>query len=251
MTLSTNPNDNSYFHQETYWSNAWVAHIENYLNSPPRCGYWLDSTFKNCDTMLEIAAGSCRDSIYLSETGKNTIASDFDQKTLEYLKNKYQKTSLKFQKEDAFSLSLSDKSIDLIFSNGFLVLFLENEKIHTLIKEQARVARKYIVALVHNNKNPRLKKIFSEKSVSDDLYKIRFFEPEEIINIVKSSGIKYKSIQVKKFGGPLDRLYLDSIFHIKNPLKYLARKIVPHSYNIQPWIFSERIACIIELPPAV
>lgn len=248
MKSLTNINNSYYFHKEYYWSDVWTNHIENYLNAPPRCGYWLNSQFKNCDSTLEVAAGSCRDSFYLSEIGKNAIASDFDQKTIDYLKNKYPHTPLVLQREDAFALSLPNKSIDLVFSNGFFVLFSKNEEIHNLIQEQARVARKYIVVLVHNNKNFRLKKLFKEKSKNDDLYKIRFFDPEEIKTIIKDSGIKYKSLRLEKFGGPLDRLYLDTLLHIKNPFRKLANKITPHSYKIQPWITSERIACIIELP---
>ena len=238
---------NNSFHDENYWAKAWVRHIENYSSAPPRCGYWLAARFPSDLSILEIAGGSCHDSRYLATTGRSAIGSDFDQKTLEYLANRYPNSPLKMQREDAFSLSFADKSIDLSFSNGFWVLFSDNEKIQQLIHEQARITRKYLIALVHNVENPRLIKLFKQKSKTDSLYNIRFFQRNEVLEIVKNSGLKYKSITINKFGGTMDRLLMNKVIGVPNPAPKLATKIVPKIYNIQPWFVTERIACVIEL----
>ncbi len=61
--------------------------------------------------------------------------------------------------------------------------------------------------LFHNIENKELVNNFAKKSKEDDLYKIRFFNKNEIEQIVKNSGIKYKNIKILKFGGLIDAFY--------------------------------------------
>ena len=238
---------NKDFLHEEYWETAWVRHIETYLSTPPRAGYWLASKFSNINSILELAGGSCRDSHYLSLQDINVIGSDFDTKTLKYLESCYSSESLKLQREDAFSLSLPDKTIDLTFSNGFWVLFSKNSQISALIFEQARVTKRFIISFVHNAKNRTLVEDFKEKSRTDSLYNIRFFYPEELLQIIQDSGLRYKSVRIEKFGGPIDRLLAQSFKGINNPLLPMTRNIVPNLYQYQPWSITERVACVIEL----
>jgi len=55
----------SFFQEQTFWSDAWVRHIESYLAAPPRCGIWLMTNYGKNHSILECAGGSCRDSRYL------------------------------------------------------------------------------------------------------------------------------------------------------------------------------------------
>ncbi|MDV3350377.1 methyltransferase domain-containing protein [Leptolyngbyaceae cyanobacterium CCMR0082] len=238
---------NNEFNHDTYWSDTWIKHIESYLAVPPRAGYWITSHFPVSLSILEIAGGSCRDSRYLVSQDLDVIGSDFDQKTLDYLAKRYPESPLLMQKEDAFSLSFANKSIGLSFSNGFWVLFENNQQIYSLIHEQARITEKYMISLVHNIENIKLVNQFKECTKLDSLYDIRFFHREELLEIINESGLKYKSIVMRKFGGPIDKLLTPKIKGIKNPIQTITKKIVPHVYDYQPWTVTERIACVIEL----
>jgi len=235
--------------REKFWEESWMKHLEEYLNAIPRAGIFLENYFENVSSILEIAGGSCRDSRYLANNGYKAIGSDFDEKTLQYLEEKrFPNDKLKYSKEDAFHLTFKEKTFDLIFHNGFFIYFHNND-IYEMLKEQERVAKKYIIIFVQNKENKKLVEIFKNKSEEDDLYKIRFFEKDEIVTIIRKSGIKYKSIKVKKFGGVVDRFYnsksIKKVF--PNILYPFSKFLVPRLYQLQSWKNSERICCIVEL----
>lgn len=229
--------------KDKFWSKAWKRHIETYLSVPPRTGFWIKSNFPGNFSVLEIAGGSCRDSRYLANNGYHAIGSDFDQVTIDYLRSRFPESRLPLQKEDAFRLSFSDNSFDITFSNGFWILFDDNKDITALIKEQARVTSKYMISLIHNGENHRLIETFKQKATKDPLYKIRFFNRSEISGLFKESGIHYKSLKIKKFGGPADRFYSKKI----KKLIPLSEKTITSLYKFQPWSKVERLAVIAEL----
>lgn len=237
---------NKSFENANYWSDAWIRHIETYLSSPPRCGIWLKNYFSNKKySFLECAGGSCRDSRYLHDNGFDSIGSDFDEKTIDYVRYKFKASKFKVQVEDGFNLSFDSSSIDVVFHNGFWVCFDSDDQIIQLLNEQDRVSNRYIVALIHNAANKKLVDKFKDKSITDDLYQIRFFDINHISKIVKNSGIKYKKIKFEKFGGPVDILYG---FEKRIPaLSPLIRWMVPKLYRLQPWTKVERIAMVIKL----
>lgn len=237
-SVKTHIETNQNFLHESYWSDKWQDCIEAYLKAAPRCGYWIASQFSQNLSVLEIAGGSCRDSRYLASCGWQATGSDFDQKTLDYLRKKYPHSHHHMQREDAFSLSFADQSIDLTFSNGFWVCFSDNEKIYALIREQARVTKKYLVVLVHNAENSLLRRIFHKKAQLDPIYNIRFFTRVQLRQLIENSDIHYRSLRFCKFGGPADKLLFK---------RELTKSLVPKLYSYQPWCLAERIACIIEL----
>jgi len=241
----TNPS----FGASDYWSAAWQRHINAYLAAPPRCGIWLESLFSEGDfSFLECAGGSCRDSRFLFQKKRKALGSDFDEHTVNYINEKHSTSGFILQTEDAFRLGFDSKSFDIVFHNGFWVLFDDDQIVCSLLTEQVRVASRYVVALVHNKCNQALVNTFSEKSLKDDLYKIRFFDVDALMRIVELSGIKFRSVSFQKFGGPVDRLYaLGSKIPFVMPL---ACWIVPRLYRYQPWSRVERIALVIELNEA-
>lgn len=247
MNNSVDNSINSMFVDESYWSEAWVRHIENYLTSPPRCGFWLKYMYPQVTSILEIAGGSCRDSLYLSKYYDHVVGSDFDEKTLQYLKSRFPDAKLTIDRQDAFSFDFDSNSFDLSFSNGFWVLFSNNDDLSKLICEQARITKKYLVCLVHNAGNIRLIRAFDEKSKTDSLYNIRFFNQNEILDIVENSGIQYKKIRLEKFGGPFDLLLSNKIISRSNFIKKYVNLFTPRLYKYQPWAKVERIAVIVEL----
>lgn len=231
-----------------FWEESWRKHIEDYLNTTPRAGIFLANYFKNINSVLEIACGSCRDSRYLANNGFDATGSDFDEKTLQYLQKKFPGDKLKYSQEDAFNLSFLDNSFDLVFHNGFFIYFDDNNSLYQMLKEQERVSKKYIVFFVHNRANQTLVNNFKEKSREDDLYKIRFFDRDEIVEVIKNSGINFKNITIKKFGGIFDLFYNKKVKKVIPNLLYPIRKmIVPRLYQLQKWENTERICCIIEL----
>jgi len=236
---------------EKFWEKAWIRHIETYLKSIPRAGIFISNYFKNIDSILEVAGGSCRDSRYLANSnyGLHVVGSDFDEKTLQYLQNRGDfNDKLVYSKEDAFSLTFKDNSFDLVFHNGFFVLFESDDDIYKMIREQERVSRKFIVFFVHNYENRRQVEQFFKLSKNDDLYKIRFFTRDEIFNIVKNSAIKSKNIKLLKFGGRGDIFYNRTFKrYIPNIVYPFSKYLIPRLYQLQKWKDTERICCIIEL----
>jgi hypothetical protein len=235
------------FGSEASWSKIWIQNVEVYLAAPSRCGYWIASHFAKSLTILEVAGGSCRDSRYLATKGYNAVGSDFNQNIITYLTDRYPASSLKLLRENAFCFSFGNRSLDLTFANGFWIYFTENEQLYDLIREQVRISKKYVVSLVHNIENDKLVKSFQEKAKLNPLYDIRFFHRSELGKIIGEIGIKYKSVTIKKFGGPIDILFSRKILGVFNPIYMLAKYIVPFLYKYQPWSRVERIVLIIEL----
>jgi len=245
--MKENKDINPSFKQESYWSEAWIKHINNYLTAPPRCGFWLESRFSQTHNILEIAGGSCRDSRYLATRGYKAVGSDFDQKTLEYLDKNHPTQDFQLLKEDAFKFSFKTNEFDVSFSNGFWVLFNDNEDISALANEQARITKKYLVSVVHNAENKKLVDAFKKKSLTDNLYNIRFFNRNEIQEVLKKVNFSYKSISISKFGGPIDKLLSNKIGAKSKILHNLFIKLVPLLYKYQPWSMVERVVITIEL----
>lgn len=228
---------------QSFWEEAWVRHLEQYLRAPPRAGLWLEARFPLADwRVLEIAGGSCRDSRYLAERGVDAIGSDFDERTLGFLRHRFPASPLKLAREDAGALSLPDKAVDLTVHNGFWVLFSDDARVLELLREQARVTRHVLVALVHNAGNPRVVAAFARKAKTDPLYDIRFFHRTELPSLVQAAGIRPRGVRIDKFGGPIDRLLT-----VQGVFGRLARVVVPRLYRLLPWRFVERIALVVEL----
>lgn len=231
--------------QEKWWSEAWVRHLETYLQAVPRAGAWLRHALPaDVRSVVELGGGSCRDSAYLGNEGLEVIGTDFDQRTIDYLKQRFPQSKTKFLREDAFRLSFSDGSIDATFHNGLWVLFRQDEDVCALAKEQLRVSRKMAVGMVHNAENHRLVARFRALATNDELYSIRFFMRDEVNGVLRNCGIDPRRIRLAKFGGPADKLYTwanQGWFSLS-----VARWLAPRLYTYQPWSFVERIAFLID-----
>jgi len=153
-----------------------------------------------------------------------------------------------YQCANAYHLPYKDRFFDLVFHNGFFVCFNNDKMICQLLVEQERISKKYILILVHNALNKKLKQIFIEKAKFDPLYDVRFFTPDELNTIIKKSKIKAKKVIIKKFGGPMDLLNKKYIYSkIPNFLFPIIELIIPSLYQFQKWKHTERIACLIEI----
>jgi hypothetical protein len=196
---------------------------------------------------LEVAGGSCRDSRYLHSVGIDAVGSDYDTKTIAYLEERFRGDGFLMKREDAFAFGFEGKSFDTTFSNGFWVLFDDDEKIRSLIREQARITRRYLVALVHNAQNSGLQATFMRGALEDRLYNIRFFEPAELAKLVESAGVRYRSLTIEKFGGRADAFLRERVKGIPNVLRRFGPALSPQLYALQRWKRTERVACVLEL----
>ena len=230
--------------KKEFWSKTWEKYVESYLKATPRTGLWLFSKFSlKGKKILELAGGSCRDSIFLANKKIDATGSDFDEKTIDYLNNLYPDCNKMVV--DAFNTGFSSKIFDITFHNGLWVLFEKNEKIFELLYEQYRITKDMMILLVHNNHNNFLKKEFKIEAEKDPIYKIRFFDKNELRQIIKDSGIKYKSLKFEKFGG-----YFDNLYSLSKKFRFLEKFIcflVPKIYFLLPWSKVERIALIIKI----
>ena len=235
--------------QETeFWEESWAQHLETYLKAPPRCGIWIQAKFgAEAAPVLEIAGGSCRDACYLAKNGIVSTGSDFDEKTMEYLRHRFKNIPIHLEQADAGQLPFHDKSHETSFSNGFWVCYRDDEQIKKFALEQARVTRKWMIILVHNARNKWLVEDFARKAQTDKLYDIRFFDPHEILELVESFDLRHKTIQLGKFGGPADLFYSKRVKKLPNPFSKFAHTFVPNLYKTQSWEKTERVACIVEL----
>ena len=235
-----------------FWEESWCAHLESYLKANPRNGIFIKNLLGNkINSVVEIACGSSRDTIYLAMEGYKSTATDSDAKTITYLTEKFENVeNLNYQTANAFNLPFDDSSFDLVCHNGFFIYFDSNKDLFRLLKEQERVAKKYIWILVHNQLNKKLVSQFEKLSQEDKLYDIRFFTPNELEQLVYDSHIKLKQMKILKFGssGKLGVDYWLFRFPVKNLLsRKILENIAPKIYQSQAWEQTERVACLIEL----
>ena len=232
------------------WSEVWKGHLDSYLKVVPRTGIFCRSEVPGMTSSLEVACGSGRDSLYLYENGVDAIATDFAEGLVSELKKKFP-PEMRVQREDAFDLSLDDNAVDLVFSNGFLVLFDDDTEIKRLVVERARVASSCMIFIEHNGENIRLKRKFKELGVSDPIYRIRFFSPNDlrrlVVGALAEAGVNYRSVRLKKFGGVWDWLYRAIEWRgVDRIVAPILTKMVPRLYQFQGWGRTERVAIVVK-----
>lgn len=230
------------------WFKIWEKHLDQYLKAPPRTGIFIHNYFNSIKSCLELACGSGRDSIFLAKKNVKVTASDSENRVIMDLKKRFIFKNLYYHQVDAFCSPFNDNSFVLVFHNGFFIYFNDNNDLCKLLLEQERISQRYILIVVHNKLNKDLVTNFSRLASNDKIYDIRFFEPDELINIVHMSGVRINKIRILKFGGFFDILYskwlkrfIPNLFY---PMRYF---IVPKLYQYQSWEYTERIACIIDL----
>lgn len=230
------------------WAESWQHHLEQYLQVPSRCGIFIHTYFPSISTALEVACGSSRDSVYLAQHGVNVAAIDYEERLINALKRKFSHPSVTYIQANAFKLPFRDNTFDMVFHNGFFIYFKCEDEIYSLLSEQCRVSKKYMLFFVHNELNTSMLHRFNDLAIQDPIYDIRFFNPSEVVDLVNHSSIEYSSLKLMKFGGPVDLLYSKKIKKIIPNLLYpLREKLIPRLYQVQPWRTTERVACLIEL----
>jgi hypothetical protein len=222
------------------------AELPRYLAGPARAGRWLRWRLAlRGVSILEIAGGSCRDSRYLHASGHDAIGSDGDAETVALVRERLAGSGFPVRLEDAAALSFPDRSFDVVFHNGLWVVFQADDQIRALLNEQLRVTRQFAVAIVHNALNRRLVRRFASLAENDPLYSIRFFEPDQIRELLQPCLGAGHTLSIEKFGGPADHGY--GIQRRLPRIGAVAAALPPRLYRFQPWSATERIAVVIDL----
>jgi ubiquinone/menaquinone biosynthesis C-methylase UbiE len=166
---------------------------------------------------------------------------------MDFLRERFPSAGVAFSVDDSRALGFPDAHFDLVFHNGLIVCFDDDADVHSILREQFRVARRYGLILVHNGENPRLQATFADLGRTDALYRIRFYTRADVARVLADAGIRYRSLRFLKFGGPADAFYGEKIRGIPNPLRPVASSFVNALYPLQPWQRVERIAALVEI----
>lgn len=227
------------------WRTFWQRHLADYLRVGPRTGQYLEMLFADKSlSFLEIAGGSLRDANYLAEKGYAATGSDFLCDLVEGARSFYRNPRLHTLVLDAFNTQLDDGAYDVTFHNGFLVYFRSDNDIKTLLAEQVRITRAYVVAVVHSAHNPRLRQAFASKARCNPLFDIRFFKDKEMRALLQPYG----RTRLYPYGGSIAGRLLPTGRLGRLPLgvrRWIYRMAAP----LEPRSRWERIIAVTSLAP--
>lgn len=165
---------------QIHWDETWARVFDHYQHDL-RHAYYVNALLEEEDrSVLEIAAGSFRDMALLNRLGLYCAGMDHSAVSVEMARRQFPALAGQIFQGDAFRLEgVADAAYDVSYHNGFWILF-EDQAIQKLAAEQARVSRRKIIATVHNAHNPDFIDYFARMGETDPLYKIRFFEVDEM-----------------------------------------------------------------------
>jgi hypothetical protein len=218
------------------WNLQWEKWFLRYSQGNPRFGKWLSSRYAvSKATILEIGAGSGRESRFLSTEAKSVTCVDYSPSAVRLLANHKLPANMNVLNANAANLPFGDQYFDLTFHKGFWILFDSDAELELLLREQLRVSRKITLAAVQNGLNIKQVQDAGAKAEADPLFRFRFFIPSEIDSlarkVVSDLGID-AHIQILKYGAP-------SLSRTFSPLGVLGDKFVNKIYKFLPWSFVE------------
>lgn len=165
------------------WDRKWVDVFEHYQNDLRHAYYIHAMLEKNESRILEIGAGSFRDMAELRRRGLDCEGMDFSLESVNRARRHFPEFSSAIHHMSAFNMPFHDGEFDVTYHNGFWVLF-SDEQILSLAKEQARITKYRMIATVHNGHNGQFVDYFNRKKEDDPLYDIRFFNKDEITDLM-------------------------------------------------------------------
>ncbi|MCA3131022.1 MAG: class I SAM-dependent methyltransferase [Betaproteobacteria bacterium] len=169
------------------WDTKWDAIFDSYQKDIRHAHYINAVRRKNENKILEIAAGSFRDVAALNRWGIDCAGFDFSESAVHQARARFPGLEDKLSCRDAFDTGFHDKSFDLTYHNGFWVLFKDDGDVQRLLSEQIRLTRRRVVATVHNGHNRQFVDYFRRRvDAGEDLFEVRFFRCNEIMEIMSS-----------------------------------------------------------------
>jgi len=217
------------------WDELIEKHGEQYRRSRPKRGQFVERYLKASDfsevaekCFMEEGAFSGKDTIYLAE---NFPSSDFIVLDLELETLKGTRHDRVYPvRGDAFRLPFSDRSIDITFHSGLIVLF-DNENSERIIAEQLRVTSGLAFVFAHNKAN--FVDIFvswaRRKWLGLGLYQYRRFTLKKLEELCSIHGTLLES-------GYTDNMLLN---FTRRRLPFLAGTL-EKTFRVMPaWLFNE------------
>jgi len=227
--------------ERTEWDREWQINFDHYQQDLRHAYYIRAILNENEKKIIELAAGSFRDTGKLNRMGFECYACDYSPQAVHSAKKQFPTIESKISEQDAFKTNFIDKEFDFSFHNGFWGYFLDEEIIQ-LAKEQARITKYRMAATVHNASNKQFVEYFERLKINDPLYKIRFFEVEEVTELMKSVTNNVTIIPV----GKGKKYYEDDLINIGlGDAEYIMKSFDYHKMNLLET--SERLLCIGEL----
>lgn len=166
------------------WDRKWVDIFDHYQNDL-RHAYYIRAMLEEGEShILEIGAGSFRDMAELRRQGLACEGMDFSSESVKRARRQFPEFENFIHEMSAFSMPFADKSFDISYHNGFWALF-SDDQIVALTHEQARITSKRMISTVHNAHNRQFVEYFDRMKASDPLYDIRFFDVEEISELMR------------------------------------------------------------------
>ena len=166
------------------WDMKWKDIFESYQRDLRHAHYIravLDARERH---VLEIGAGSFRDMAELRRMGVDCEGMDFSRVSVSLAKEHFPEFSDVIHQASAFETKFSDKAFDASYHNGVWVLF-DDAEIKSLAVEQARITQHRMIVTVHNAHNQHFVDYFERMKVDDALYDIRFFEIDEVSELMR------------------------------------------------------------------
>lgn len=193
---------------QKFWATEWNTYFDTYVGVRARQAYYLNAIANLADkSILEIAAGSFRDTMQLNKWGLRCTGIDYSSVAVQ-MARQYYKNDTNILEMDAFQMKFASKTFDISYHNGFFIYFDDDNILEQLIREQIRVTKTMVVCTVHNKTNPNLVSTFQKKGKENDLYNIRWFNSNEIQNLLSSYCVH---TECYPFGIPLLDRYLARI----------------------------------------
>jgi predicted transcriptional regulator with HTH domain len=227
--------------EKKVWDDKW-ADIFNHYQQDLRHAYYIRAILNpNEKKIIELAAGSFRDTGALNDMHIDCYGIDYSTQAVLLAKKQFPLIADKLSEQDGFNIKFQDNFFDLSFHNGFWILFSDSD-ILKLMQEQARITKYRIVATVHNAHNKSFVEYFDRLKMNDPLYQIRFFETDEITELMKTVAKNVKIILV----GKGKKYYEDDLINIGlGDAVYIKKSFDYHKMNLLET--SERLLCIGEL----
>jgi hypothetical protein len=168
-----------------WWSQAWHYHHRAYVARTSLQAYYLNCILpRHTQVLLELGAGSFRDTAQLNQWGYTCYGTDFSPDAVMLGRQTFPQYAHRFVVADSTRLPFKEKTCDVCFHNGLFVYFEEDAIIREILSEQVRISRVGIVCTVHNALNARLLQRFEMLAKDDPLYEIRFFTPDELVSLL-------------------------------------------------------------------
>ena len=165
------------------WDRKWRDIFDHYQQDL-RHAYYIHAMLDTKERrILEIGAGSFRDMAELCRHGVDCHGIDFSLESVSLAKRQFPMVSNSIYQMSAVDMSFYDKEFDVSYHHGVWVLF-DDVQIKSLAAEQARVTRYRMIATVHNAHNRSFVDYFHRMKEVDPLYDIRFFEMDELSDLM-------------------------------------------------------------------